>query len=506
MIHPDTPVLIGVAELTDRPRELDEALAPLELLRRVACDAASDAGLRASVLAELDEIYVVKSFTEPLENSPEALARAVGASRARRFRSTTGGNTPQSLVNHAAERIARGEHGLVLLAGAEAQSTWARARREGVTLDWSVPSSGPPEVFGTDRMGTTKQEHAHGLSVPAQSYPLFENALRHHYGHTPAEHAARLAALCARFSAVAAGHPGAWFREALSAKEIGTPSPRNRPIALPYPKRMNAMNAVNQAAAVLLTSVARARALGVEEARWVYLHGCADAHDHWYLLDRVDYVSSPAIARMGREALAMAETHIDAIAHVDLYSCFPCAVEIARDMLGIAADDPRPLTMTGGLAFHGGAGNDYTMHAVATLVKRLREEPRELGLVTGNGYYLTIHSCGIYGARPSPATERGEPWARPSPASYQRELDAMPHPLVAAAPEGRARIETYTVVYDRDGRPERGIVVGRLADERRFVAHTPSDAALLADLVERDAIGMPGMASAGDPLNLFTPD
>jgi acetyl-CoA C-acetyltransferase len=277
-------------------------------------------------------------------------------------------------------------------------------------------------------------------------------------------------------------------------------------VAFPYTKYMNAMNTVNQSAAVLMTSVGRARALGIPSERLVYLHGCADAHDHFYVLERVSYAISPAIRCVGREALRMAEASIEDIALFDLYSCFPSAVQIARDMLGIAQDDARPLTVTGGLPYHGGAGNDFTMHAIATMATRLRAQPGALGLVTGNGYYLTVHSAGIYGSEPPRASTRDEPWRRRDPLEYQAELDAEPHPIVAAEPSGPARIETYTVVYDREGAPSQGIVIGRLDDERRFVAHTPSDRGLLEGLTTRDVLGLRGRAEPGERVNRFTPE
>ena len=455
---------------------------------------------------ELDLIAVVKSFRNDLRNPPEALARALSASARAAAAQHHGRQPPQALVNRAAEQIARGELRLALLCGAEAIDSAARAARTGVALDWDVPGLGEPNVLGEERRGTTKQEHLHGLSTPAQSYPLFENALRARYGLGLAEQRRELGALFSRFAATAASHPDAWFQQAYTAEQIAEPTPDNRMVAFPYTKRMNAMNAVNQSAAVLMTSVSAARELGIAEERYVYLHGCADAADHFYLLERVDYCSSPAIARAGREALQMAQLDGSAeLALFDLYSCFPSAVQIARDMLGIAREDPRPLTVTGGLPYHGGPGNNFTMHAIAEMARCLRAQRGALGLVTGNGFYLTLHSVGIYSTEPSTAARAGRAWQRTPPEHYQRELDALPRPEVAIAPNGPARIETYTVVFDREGRPARGIVIGRLEDARRFVAVTPDDRALLENLTTHDALGLPGQVTAGEPVNVFAP-
>ena len=264
---------------------------------------------------------------------------------------------------------------------------------------------------------------------------------------------------------------------------------------------MNAMIKVNQSAALIMTSVDNARRMGIDPSRWIYLNGCAEATDHWHVCHRINYYSSPAIAMAGKKALAMARCTIDDIGYFDLYSCFPSAVQIARDMLGVEEDDPRPLTVTGGLPYHGGPGNNYTMHAIAEMVQKLRNQPGKMGLVTANGWYITKHAIGIYSSRPNQ-----NPWQRENPEIYQKALDAQPHPEVAEAPLGKGQIETYTVVYDRDGTPGAGIVIGRLADNRRFIAVTPRDRQLLESLTTSDPVGIWGSIRQKDRLNLFSPE
>jgi len=333
-------------------------------------------------------------------------------------------------------------------------------------------------------------------------YPLFENALRAHYGRSIDEHRRALGELCARFAAVAAQHPNAWFREARSAEELATVSGENRMVGFPYPKYMNAILDVDQAAALIMTSASTARELGIPEERWVYLHGCGDATEHWYVTERVNYHSAPAIRVAGRRALSMADAGIDEIAAFDLYSCFPSAVQLGRDALGIAADDARPLTVTGGLPYFGGPGNNYTMHGIATMAGRLRGQPAELGLVSGLGWWATKHAIGVYGAR-RPA----KAWSRTDPKVDQAEVDAMPHPELVAAADGPATVETYTVSYDREGAPQLGIVIGRLDDGRRFIANVPADdRALLESMTEREFVGARGAVGhdASTGINRFS--
>ena len=494
-----TPILIGAGQITQRDVDPERALEPVALMRESALRAVADAGLDATALQRLDVVAVVNILSWPYVNAPRLLAERLGAAPRDELYSTIGGNTPQWLVNETAARIAAGEVELALLAGAEAMHTLARARRGGVRLDWGTSSATPPRVVGEQRSGTSDHEMLHGLVLPVQIYPLFENALRARRGRTPAEHLRALGALYARLSSVAAENPYAWFRNARSAADIATISEQNRIIAFPYPKLMNAIIDVDQGAAVLMTSVGRARALGVPEERWVYLQGCGEAHDLWFVSERRDYTSSPAIAAAAEQALAMAGASVDDVDLFDLYSCFPSAVQLAQRALGLADDDPRPLTVTGGLAAFGGPGSNYSMHAIASMLDRLRAARGQRGLVTALGWYVTKHAIGIYGTEPGPL-----PWRAPE-ASPQAGLDAMPHPALALRADGRATIETYTVTHDRAGAPERGLVVGRLDDDgRRFLAVLDGDLAALVSLEATEGVGRAGQVRSGeDGVNRF---
>jgi acetyl-CoA C-acetyltransferase len=495
-----TPVLIGAGQFIQRDVEPVRAKEPLQMMVEAARRAAEDAGADARLLTRIDSVAVVNILAWHYHNAPRLLAEHVGAHPARELYTSVGGNTPQWLVNETAADIAAGRVRLALLAGAEAVHTAVRARRTKTHLQWTVSGSGPPTLVGEERQGTTQHEIDHGLVMPTVIYPMFENALRAHYGLSVAAHRERLGRLCSAFSDVAAQNPYAWFRQHRSPEEITTVTPENRLIGFPYPKYMNAIMDVDQSAAVLMTSVAGARELGIDLSRAVYLWGCGDAHDIWYVSERPDLHSSPAIRIIGRQALAMAGCSIADVDYFDLYSCFPCAVQIARDMLGIAVDDPRPLTVTGGLAYHGGPGNNYTMHAIATMMAKVRAAAGARGLVTGLGWYVTKHSAGIYSTTPPQ-----RPWARPDCEAVQAAIDAAPHPDLVMQPSGRGTIETYTVVHDRDGSPVRGVLIGRLNDGRRFLANTPADRGVLDALMEDEAIGGSGMVSAHDGVNRFDP-
>src|SRR3990167_9405096 len=330
-------------------------------------------------------------------------------------------------------------------------------------------------------------------------YPMFEHAIRGHLGRGLAEHQQAIGTLLARFAAVAAANPLADRRTGYSAEQIATPGPGNALIAHPYTRLMSANAYIDQGAALILTSVARARQLGIPEDRWVYLHGCADAHDHWFVSERRDFHSSPAMQRVFQQAFAMAGTTLDQIGAIDVYSCFASAVEVACDALGLAPDDPRGLTVTGGLPYFGGPGNNYVTHSIAEMAQRLRASPGMKGLVTANGNYLTKHSAGIYSTEPPQ-----RPFAPPDPALLQAELDRVPLPPFAPLAEGAATIETYTVMHDGKG-PSGAVLFGRLADGTRFIANPPPDAALWAEMQTQDFLGRRGRVSHDGQRNLFVP-
>lgn len=508
---PSTPVLVGVGELTDLDTPAEAGRSPYELIARAARLALDDSGAAASLAGAIDTVAVIRLFadTSPRfasaigksSNPPRSVARRLGLPNvASEVYTGSGGNMPQVLVNRYAEAIARGEARAVLIAGGEALRTQHGVLRAGLPVSWAEDPGGAPQFVGDPRRGWTDHEERHGLRAAIAFYPLIENAIRGARGRSVATHLQAMGAMMARLAAVARDNPLATRRDGLSAQRLATVDADNRWIGFPYPRFMNANAFIDQSAALLMTSVGQARELGIAESRWVYLHGCAEGHDHWYVSQRPEIHRSPAIREVARRAFAMAGKSLADIDVMDLYSCFPSALEVACDEVGLAEDDPRGLSLTGGLPFFGGPGNNYVTHSIAHMVRALRARPGRYGLVTANGNYLTKHAWAVYGTTPTPG-----PWRREDPSRLQAELDRLPVAPFTEQPEGTARIESYTVLHGRQG-PEQGIVFGRLAaDGRRFIALTPGDAATLNRLQDEEALGLPGMVRSVDGLNTFTP-
>ena len=446
------PVVVAGAQLAER----DELVGALDLAERAATEALEQVpGLRGVI----DRLSVV-GILSPTGTAPAAaLAGRLGLTPSRCETTSIGGNTPQLLVTRAAADIAAGRLTASLIAGAEAM----RSAKAGHRRPAKDALDGVDPVIGDDRLGTGDAENAIGLILPVHIYAMIESAIAAAAGRTLDEHRVAMGRLLAPFTEVAAAHPAAWFPEARTAEEIATPSADNRIIAEPYTKRMTAFLNVDQGAAVVVCSLAAARAAGVAN-RAVFVWSGADCHDVWEPVARPDLTASPAIAAASSAVLGAHDVGVDDVSAFDIYSCFPAAVEAAADAVGISTDDPRGLTVTGGLPYFGGPGNNYSTHAIATMTDRLRGEGLgALGLVSALGWYTTKHAYGLYGASPPP---RG--FVGPDMTARQQEIDATALPVTLTA-EGEATVVAGTVVYDGES-VAMAPVIATLDDGRRVVA------------------------------------
>jgi acetyl-CoA C-acetyltransferase len=485
-----TPVLIGVGEASERIDAADyQALSPADLAARAAKAALEDAGPVAAPIREIDVIAAIRQFevsgpgfAAPFgcsNNFPRSVAHRIGADPARAIWEPVGGQGPQHLVNEFAHAIARGEADMALFVGSEAISTVRRLSGQGERRDWSETVEGTLEDRGLGLEGLLTSDLArHGARTPIHLYALFENARRGRLGQTRAAYRAAMGALFAPFTQVAARNPHAMAPEVLTADEIADISPRNRIVADPFPRRVIARDQANQGAAVLMTSVATATRLGVPKDRFIYLYGGADVTERTPI-ERLDLSRSPACVLAAKAALAAAGLKLSDIDLFDLYSCFPIAVFNMLDGLGGGADDPRPLTVTGGLPFFGGAGNNYAMHAIAGMVRALREQPNATGLIGANGGFLSKYSVGVYGAAP-------RPFAPFSSTALQATVDGWEKPELTDAGDGA--VETYTIDYA--GKAPVATVVARDGHGARFVAQTdPDHPALAIRMAEEEPLG-----------------
>jgi acetyl-CoA C-acetyltransferase len=499
-VSDNTPVIIGVGEASERIDAPDyAALSPVALAAKAAEAAIADCGA-AGVAGRIDVIAAIRQFEvsgpnvqAPFgasNNFPRSVAKRIGADPKRAIWEVVGGQGPQHLVNEFAHAIAAGEMDVALMVGSEAISTVRHLAGKGDTRDWKEEIDGQLEDrgYGVDGL-LTRDLAGHGARTPIQVYALFENARRAREGKDRASYALEMGRLLAPFSQVAHGNLHAMSQQVFSAEELATVTGPNRLTSDPFPRRMVARDQANQGAAVLMTSVGRARAMGVPEDRWIYLWGGADVKERTPM-ERQDLSRSPASVAAVERAMNAAGVGLSDIDAFDLYSCFPIAVFNICDGLGLAPDDRRGLTVTGGLPFFGGAGNNYSMHAIAEMARRLRAKPGAIGLVGANGGFLSKYSVGIYASQ-------ARPFAPFDSAPLQAEVDGWTPPALDPSYTGDAAVETYTIDYS--GPTPRSVVIARSPAGARVIAMTPPDQPDVAEeMIKRDPLGRRVRLAASD--------
>ena len=490
-----TPVLVGVAQYVGRNTDPTAAPDPVTMLADVATRAAFDSGAGRALFSHVDTYLQIPLAHWTPVNGASLVAERLGIDGRARVQHTGGGGEIGVLAaNHLAAEILAGRTEVAVMTGGQLWKTHERASAAGMELNW--PYGGDPAGVD-DRFGNSAKpmvseiEKLHRLTRPIEAYPLFENALRAAQGMTLAEHAKRLGEMMTEFTAVAAANPYAWFPTERCAEELATPTPENRMIGFPYTKYLNAVLNTDQAGAYVMTSVSKARELGIPSDRWVYWWGGHNASEEaWFASTRPNFAECPSMKDSSVGALDHAGVETDDIALFDFYSCFPVAVRMACEMLDIDELDSRPFTVTGGLPYAGGPGSAYNMNSIPAMVERLRDDGDSLGLVTGNGFFMTKHAAAVLSSRPKQGG-----WDRPTGPSPSAAMETAP-----AIPDGSAtglgRVEAYTVMHDRDGKPAVGHICGRLdgngTEPRRFLANTPEDPDLLRDLLASEAVGRTG--------------
>jgi acetyl-CoA C-acetyltransferase len=470
------PVIVGVGEITDRPKQIAGGLEPLDLLEQALKRAEADSG--AKLLGEIGSLDIVNFLSWRYRDPEIQLAGRLGIKPKHAYYGPVGGESPIRYLHEAAQRIARGECSVAAVCGAEAQSTATKAQRAGIDLPWTPFAH---DVAEPKRGAAFQKPIAVKLGVftPVTVYPFYEAATAAHWGQTPREAMAESGRLWSTYSNAAAKNPNAWLKRRFEPEEITTPTPDNRLIAWPYTKLMVANPTVNMGGAILMTSLAKARAANIPEDRMVHVSGGASAEEPRDYLTRDQFVQSHAQNAVLRAVTDLAGGDGRAFDAIELYSCFPCVPKMARRTLGLGPD-VQP-TVTGGLTFFGAPLNTYMTHAACAMVRKLRAGA-QLGLLYGQGGFVTKHH-GLVLSRQAPQA----PLAQDT--SVQAEADrhrgAVPEFVIEA--DGQGRVESFTVIYRRDGAVDHGVVMLRTPANARALARVPAhDGATLAHLLNMD--------------------
>lgn len=504
-------VIVGVGEVVEQvPDDLQTASSPLDLMVAASKKALGDTQGK-NIGKTLDTIAVLRTtsdsggtlkspFGDP-DNYPRSIAKHLGISPETAVYSQASGHTPQALVNSYATKIANDECGAVMIVAAEATANQKALKRAKVKTNWRNDVSGRLDDHGPDAYLSLdiSQFYNEFLNIPAM-YSLFENARRARLGKTKEDYAKDCGYMFSRFADVAAAHPNSMFSKNFSSDEIATVSETNPAISDIYTRAMVAKDGVNLGSAMIMMSEDKAKALGIDPAKFIYPLAGSETTDVT-IPYREDLSTSAAQTIAYDAAFKAAGLTISDVTRMDIYSCFPIAVFSACESLGISPDDPRGLTVTGGLPFFGGPGNSYSMHGIINVAKRLREDGKGIGLVGANGGFLSKHAIGLYGTS---APSQG--WRETDKAALQSRVVTQVIPEISNFAEGRAIIETFSVEFSRKG-PKRGFILGRLEDGRRFLGSTGrGDTETVQELLASDPIGREVFVTGKGPGNRFTFD
>ena len=470
------PVIVGIGEIVDRPKEIAEGLEPLTLLEQALGRAEADSG--GKLLGEIGSLDIVNFLSWRYRDPEIQLSQRLGITPKHAYYGPVGGESPIRYLHEAAQRIARGECSVAAVCGAEAQSTATKAERAGVELPWTPFAHDVPEP---KRGAAFQKPMAVKLGVfrPVTVYPFYEAATSAHWGQTPREAMAESGELWSRYSEVAAQNPNAWLKRRFTPEEITTPTPDNRLIAWPYTKLQVANPTVNMGAALLMTSLAKARTAGIAEDRLIHVWGGASAEEPRDYLIRDQFFQSHPQNAVLRAVMDLVGGDGRAFDAIELYSCFPCVPKMARRTLGLGPD-VQP-TVTGGLTFFGAPLNTYMTHAACAMVRKLRNGAK-FGLLYGQGGFVTKHH-GLVLSRQAPRGTLAQDTSVQAQADRQR--GAVPDFVTEA--DGKGAVESFTVIYGRSNEIEHGVVMLRTQDNARALARVPaSDGATLAHLLDMD--------------------
>jgi acetyl-CoA C-acetyltransferase len=466
------PVIVGAHEIAVRTADAE----PIAMMARSAREALAET---EDVLRQtIETIRVVKGIW-PYEDPGALVANELGLSGVTTAVTRIGGNATYDLVNRTAVDIASGAIRTAIVCGAESMRTRRKDRAAGTKSHYLSEPDGvvPDFILGPDVDLIDDADIGADVFHPVNFYAMTESVIRHRRGESPEDHLTRISELWARGSAVASKNPNAWLAEMTSAEEIATPTQRNRMIAAPYTKLLTSNIDVDQGAAIVMCAYGVAHAAGIADDQMVFLLSGSGALDTPTIRRRQDLDRSPAFAHAADRALTLAATNIDAIDHLDLYSCFPASVQLAQVELGI--DPDREFTITGGLTFAGGPYNGYCTQTIAHATHLLRGSGK-VAFLYGNGGFFSKHAVVI---------ASGEPPQRPY--SYERPQnlvdDSPSRPLASTTPSD-ATVEAYTVTYDRESNPTRGILAVLDSDGCRHWALC-RDRSMIEALLASDHVG-----------------
>ena len=474
-IPPRTPVLVGIGVAMQREEDYTRALEPMDLMLAAVRAAGEDCGA-PGLLTELGSIAVPRGRWRYRNPSGE-IKRAVGAAGATTIVSSVG-VLQQTLIADACEAIAEGRMESALVTGADAGYRLLRAKISGNRAEERNQDDEPDQRLEPKAELRHEAEVAAGLAMPGGLYAVLESARRAAAGLSVSAHRDRMAERYARFAAIAAANLDAWNRSGAGAAQIRDAGPGNPMQAFPYTRAHCSTWNVDQSAALLFCSAERADALGIDRSRWVFPLASAEANHMLAVSARADLIRSPGADVAAAAVLAAGGIAPADIDLVELYSCFPVAVDTFADAAGL--DPDRVLTVTGGMPFAGGPYNNYFFQATARAAQLLRAGQGRMALLSCVSGIMTKQAFALWATEP------------PANGFARRDVTAEAAAASAEVPveldyTGSGRIAGYTVVHDRRAPPKAIALIDTSAGTRALVTSEAHE--LIAAMQEDEWVG-----------------
>jgi acetyl-CoA C-acetyltransferase len=468
-----TPVMIGVGLHSQRTPEPLDADEPIELMRRATAAAARDAGVPA-VLSEIDRVYVPKGrwrYRDP----GRAIATSFGSPNVTSVLARVG-VLQESLIADACANIIGGSADVCLVVGGEAGFRLLCATKRGQELHDEQQDTEPDMTWRADSPIMLAAEIAAGLGEDAVGYyAIIAAAARASRGWSISADVAATAALYSELSEIAAGNPHAWKRSPITPESVNSDTASNPMLAFPYRSEHVSRWSVDQASALIFTSVEKARELQIDPSRWVFPVSSGISNAMVPLSQRVALAEAPGAQQAASAALGHAGISAGSLDLLELYSCFPIALQLHANALRLPAGSPAP-SITGGMRYAGGPFNNFVLHATAQLALALRQTGRT-GLISSVSGVLTKQAFSVWSGSPTQDQFR-------SIDVSEAALSACPPRELADGYAGVASILGYTVLARQRDRPSRAIAVAQAPDGRRVIVWNVSDPVVQAMTAE----------------------
>ena len=453
------PVVIGISSIQQKGTfdELDEALV---LMDQATKDAIKDT-TNPNIAQYIDEIQVPKGFWK-YRDPGRWIAERNGITSVKTS-VTKIGVLQQNLINSACAKIINNEIQATLIVGGEARFKKIRGLIEGKDFIETELNENPDHYVKAEKDLHIKEE-AEALGLMAVGYyAILESALRSSKKLSIQEHREMLGKLYEKFSLIASLNSDGWIDEKLEWKNIATPSKKNPVQATPYNKYHCTSWNVNQASAMILCSENLADKLNIPINKRIYPLASSETNHMIATIQRPNMIKPLGLELAAKFIIEISKENNFSANTFDLYSCFPVAVQMFSDVLGLKDEDIK--TVTGGMSFAGGPLNNYMIHSTVKMLSDIRKDNNKIGLVTGVSGMMTKQAFALWAKEPlmdfisKDVTSEAEKIEKPIPLSVLKEGKGIVigYTTIPDAVDKKLK----AIIYINDSQGKRKVLISR---------------------------------------------